>query len=319
MHNRLKLSHNRHSGRLRPHEYTSYLPLMLLVIVVGVVLTIGSVYALSPGPASGSVGLTGQVPGPPPSVPATIASPTNGQQFTTTPITVTGTCPTQTVVEIYTNNIFAGSTACSSVGTYSIKVDLLIGNNTLVAKDYDALNQAGPDSNTINVNYNVLGPQPASLLPLSLSGAQLLLNTDAVYRGTFPGQALNVPISIIGGNPPYAINVEWGDNQNSVLPRSNNTTFNVSHTYNKPGTYQISIQASDADGRQAFLTVAAIVNGQPGAASTIIAANASKNELLLLWPLYASAATAVISFWLGERREKHVLGNPALTLRHHPA
>ncbi|HEX4774426.1 MAG TPA: hypothetical protein VH234_02835, partial [Candidatus Saccharimonadales bacterium] len=34
----------------------------------------------------------------------------------------------------------------------------------------------------------------------------------------------------------------------------------------------------------------------------------STDKLLVLWPVYAIAATLVISFWLGERREKHILG-----------
>ena len=37
----------------------------------------------------------------------------------------------------------------------------------------------------------------------------------------------------------------------------------MAHTYTKAGTFQLSIQATDADNRVAFLTVASIVNGQP--------------------------------------------------------
>lgn len=320
MHRWLKLSHNRHSGRLRPHEYTSYLPLALLVVGAGVVLTIGSVSALSlpppPGPASQSVALSGEVPESPPTIAATITTPSSQASFNTSPITIAGTCPKQTIVEIFTNNIFVGSASCQSNGTYSLKVSLLFGNNILVARDYDALNQAGPNSNSVNVTYNVLPSQASPLVPLNLAGAQLLLNTEAVYRGTFPGQSLNIPVTVIGGTPPYAINVEWGDTQNSVVPRSNNTTFNVSHIYQKAGTFQITLQASDSTGQEAFLTVAAIVNGQPAIASNLSTSVASKSELLVLWPLYASAATAVCSFWLGERREKRAITHHGLTL--HP-
>lgn len=311
----LKLSHHKHSGRLRAHEYTSYLPLAALLVVVGVALTAFTAYA-SPGPQAGSIGLTGEMPGPAPKVAATIDSPITQQHLITSPTTVTGTCPTGTLVEIYKNDIFAGSTPCTSKGTYSLDIDLLFGQNRLVAKVYDALNQPGPDSNVVVVNYDVTPPKGAVSSLLNFSD-QLILNTNAVYRGTFPGQTLTIPISLIGGTPPYAISTLWGDSKSSVVSRNNTLSFNVSHVYDKPGTYQITVQASDTQGRKAFLTVAAIINGQP---SITTVATTSKpthtNQLLMLWPLYTFAVTMVISFWLGERREKHILGGPGMRL--HP-
>src|SRR5690348_1654188 len=125
MHRWLKISHRGHSGRLKPHEYTSYGPLMLVLVVVGVLLTISTVSA-GTLTSSGSVGLTGIMPGPPPTTAATIAVPGTGESFTTSPITVRGTCPQNTLVEIFKNNIFAGSTACDSTGNYSLSIDLLI-------------------------------------------------------------------------------------------------------------------------------------------------------------------------------------------------
>jgi hypothetical protein len=247
------------------------------------------------------------MPGKAPTVAATIRQPANGQRFTTTPVTVSGTCPADTLVELYKNDIFAGSTPCAANGTYTMEIDLLIGQNVLVARVYDALNQPGPDSNTITVFYDALSAQAGALTPLDFGGDQLLLNTDAVFRGVFPEKELSVPIDILGGTPPYAINVQWGDSTNKVIPRNDNLTFKATHVYKKPGTYQISIQATDAAGRVAFLTVASIVNGQPAIANSTTNPVVSTNKLLVLWPLYASAFAVVISFWLGERREKQIL------------
>lgn len=315
MYNWLKISHHRHSGRLRPHEYTSYFPLALLLIVVGLVLAVGSVLALDPPPQAGSVGLTGVMPGPAPKTAATIDSPTNQQRFSTSPVTVSGTCPKNTLVEIFKNDIFAGSTTCSDTGTYSLEIDLLIGTNSLIARVYDSLNQAGPDSNTVTSFYDALPTQAAALAPLNFGDSQLILNTDAVYRGIFPNKPLSIPLDIIGGTPPYAVNIQWGDSTNKIVPRNDNLTFNVTHTYTKPGTYQITLQATDAQDRVAFLTVAAIVNGQPGV-TLVASSKPSVNNLLVLWPLYTSAIAIVISFWLGEKREKRILGSPTLKL--HP-
>jgi hypothetical protein len=289
-----------------------------MVLVVGLVLagfsfTTANVAASDPGPEAGSVGLSGTMPKAAPTTAATIGGPGDKQHFGTSPITVSGTCPLGTMVEVYKNDIFAGSAHCDDQETYTLKIDLLIGQNVLIARVYDALNQAGPDSNAVTVFYDAVPPQLDSLSFMNFNDRQLLLNTDAIYRGIFPNQLLNIPINIIGGTPPFAVNVEWGDSTNKVLSRSDNLAFNAGHTYRKPGTYEISIQATDAQGHIAFLQVAAIVNGTPAAiASSNAATKTPANQLLVLWPLYAIIATIVASFWLGEQREKRVLRARAL-------
>ncbi len=308
--NWFKLSHHSHSLKLRPHEHTSYAPLLILLLVVGFVLTTFTTFAARPGPESGSIGLSGTMPANPPETAATITSPDNNLRVTISPQTISGSCPSGTLVQLYKNDIFAGSAPCSSAGTYSIDIDLLIGQNSIIARVYDALNQAGPDSNILNIYYDVLPLQSSSISPLVFNSSQLLLNTDSVFRGTFPEHDLSVPISVIGGTPPYAVNIQWGDSENKVVPRNDNVTFNVSHAYKKAGTYQITLQATDANDRVAFLSVAAIVNGQP---DTIVSSTDNAvsldltNKLVALWPLYISALAIVISFWLGEVREKKII------------
>lgn len=315
MFEKLKISPHEHSGQLRPHEHTSYAPLALLVLIVGVILAVISFYtfadAATPynGPEAGSVGLSGTMPSAPPKVAATISSPANGQHFATSPIAVKGTCPKGTLVEIYKNNIFGGSTPCEDDGTFSLQIDLLFGKNVLKAQVYDSLNQAGPESVIVTVFYDASLAQAAPATFLNLSGSQLLLNTDAAFRGNFPNQALNVPITVIGGTAPYAINVQWGDSTNQLISRSDNTTFNATHAYKKPGTYKITLQATDHNQLVAFLTVAAIINGKPDTLVASTNTNPPVNKLLVLWPLFAVIATAVMSFWIGERREKRVLGD----------
>lgn len=317
MHPTLKISAHEHSGRLRPHEHTSYLPLAFLLLITGAVLlnfsisSVRSAFADPRDPQSGSIGLSGAVPATPPKVAATISTPKNGQRFTTSPITISGTCPDDTLVEIYKNDIFAGSTPCEDGGKYSIEIDLLYGENRLTAQVYDSLNQGGPPSTAVTVYYDASLPQGAALEDLGFMGDQLLLSTNAVYRGSFPDQSLNVPVTIIGGTPPYAVNAVWGDANNNLIPRSDNTVFNASHAYKKPGTYKITLAGSDSKHQVAFLTVAAIINGKPG----VLSANTDNNKgakgllnkLLVLWPLYITAATMVVSFWLGERREKKII------------
>lgn len=312
---RKKILPRTHTGRVRSHEHTSYLTLTALLLIVGFCLTTFTATAWErPGPAASSVGITGTMPGKPPTEAAVIKTPVSGQNFAQTPIVISGTCPKDTLVEVFKNDIFAGSTPCTSEGTFSFEIDLLIGENTLVAKVYDSLNQEGPASNKVVVTYSPSLSNASGLVSLNFGGDQLLINTDAVFRGTFPNQELSVPIDIIGGRAPYAVNVQWGDSTNKVISRPDNATFHPTHTYAKAGTYQLSIQATDADGRVAFLTVAVIVNGQPDVAEATTVTPQKTNLLLMLWPLYAAIFAMTISFWLGEWRERRMLAKHGLLI-----
>src|SRR5262249_49984771 len=151
--------------------------------------TFSNALADHPGPQAGSVGLTGVMPTPPPTTAAQITSPTNGQHFRSSPVTISGTCPDNTLIEIYKNNIFAGSSTCSKGNTFTIEIDLMFGQNVITAQVYDALNQAGPVSNPVTIFYDFILPQTDPLNQLSF-GPQMLLNTNSVYRGSFPGQTL---------------------------------------------------------------------------------------------------------------------------------
>lgn len=300
------------------HINILYLTAGVVLLVIGVALSIFTVVKADdhPGPQAGSVGLTGTMPGKPPTEAAVITNPTNQQHFSSSPITVSGTCPDDTLVELYKSDIFAGSTTCNSDRTFSIEIDLLFGQNNLVAKVFDSLNQQGPDSNIVTVFYDAIPGQSAPLTSMDFSGTQLILITDAVYRGAFPGKEINVPIQIMGGNSPYAVNVQWGDSTNTVFSRSDNLNFSAAHSYSKAGTYQLRIQATDTNGHAAFITVAVIVNGQPSIAATetTTANTGIANKILLLWPLYLGIVAVVISFFLGEKREKHILRERGLLL-----
>ena len=317
-----KIEHKSNTGKVRPHGNTSYFSLTALLVITGVILLASTQMTsawVRPGPAAGSIGVSGVMPGEPPKTAATITSPKPNQRFPETPVKVEGTCPAGSLVEIFKNDIFAGSVVCNEDGKFSLEVDLLIGENRLTARVFDALNQEGPLSNVVVVYYDALPSQEAPLMGLNFGGDQLIINTDAVFRGAFPGKEMSIPIDIIGGRAPYAVNVHWGDATNNLTSRPDNSSFRMSHTYNKAGTFQLSIQATDADNRVAFLTVASIVNGQPDpvvATGTTenLAAKSMLESLMKLWPFYTAAVAVVISFWLGEQRERHMLARHGLLM-----
>lgn len=250
--------------------------------------------------ASGSIGLEGTLPSPPPSRGATITIPSNGQSFTQIPITVQGLCPGDVLVKIFKNNVFAGATECKN-GSYSLKIDLFSGKNELVARVYDNLDQAGPDSNKPVVTYN-------DALFESF-GTHVSLSSDYAKRGVDPGKKLEWPIILTGGQGPYAISVDWGDGSDQTLiSRDSPGTFTIDHVYQSPGFYNILIKATDKNGGTAFLQVVGVANG-PAAQTASSDTNTQRIIIVkvIWWPVAVVIPLLVVAFWLGRRHELFVL------------
>ncbi len=253
-----------------------------------------------PGPKSGSVGLEGTISSPPPSRAATITTPVNGRVFTATPITVNGLCPEGTMVKLFSNNIFVGSVKCSS-GSYSLQIDLFSGANDLVARVFDDLDQAGPDSNIVRVTFNDA--------QFSGFGAKVSLSSSYARLGANPGQKISWPIILSGGVGPYAISVDWGDGKPPTLismPFPGN--FTIEHMYDAAGVYRIVIKVTDANGISGFLQLIGVANGEvrtsgvgttdgKDSATTIVKTKYSIIPSLVAIPLILA------TFWLGRKYE----------------
>jgi len=255
--------------------------------------------AANPGPQSGSVGLEGTISSAPPTRGATIAVPGNGAVFTNVPITVSGLCPSGLLVKIFDNNVFVGSVVCSG-GSYSLQIDLFSGRNDLVARVYDALDQAGPDSNTVTVTFN-----DAQFLQF---GTQLTLTSAYAERGAPPGTQLEWPVILNGGTGPYAISVDWGDGSSpSLISASAAGTITLTHTYKVAGVYRVIVKATDKNGNEAFLQLVgqatgAIQSNGNSKGSTIVI-----QKQIIWWPLLAMLPLILLSFWVGRRHQMHTL------------
>jgi hypothetical protein len=300
---------HRHFGKLKHHRHTSYASLFFVLIVGGMLLlgTSWSAEAAVPAvnPQSGSIGLTGRVNGPPPSTAATILNPKNGSSTSSIPITVSGTCPAGTFVSIDKNGVFGGAASCQDDGTYSLLVDLFAGNNTLVSRVSDALGQFGPNSASISVFYNA----PTLAAPGEDAGRQLFLQTNTTVLAGSPGQSLTRSVTIVGGNGPYAVSWDWGDDANSLVSEASEGSTTATHSYDRPGTYRVVIRVTDSVGNSAYMEVINVVNGPVDAlgATKGNGLGALPGELLAAWPLYILALIMVAFFWLGERRQLHNL------------
>jgi hypothetical protein len=242
---------------------------------------------------TGSVGIEGTIPTNAPKIGATISVPVNGQNLTNLPVNVSGICPDGLLVRIFKNNVFAGATECSG-GSFIVPVDLFNGQNDLVARVYDALEQAGPDSNTVSVTFTETG--------FNTSGPRISITSNYAKRGANPGDTLVWPIQISGGITPYAINVDWGDGESSLLSRPNSGAVDLTHIYKDPGTYIILIKASDASGATAYLQLVGIANGALSETTdsdkTIVV-----RERWVWWPLVIAEILVIVSFWLGRRHQ----------------
>lgn len=282
-------------------------PLCLLILCT-IILPIQALAAAPPAdnPQSGSVGVTGVLTSAPPKNGATIAVPSGGQTFTSTPITVSGLCPNGLLVKIFDNNVFMGSAVCSS-GSYSLKIDLFSGENDLVARVFDSLDQAGPDSNIVTVNFNDT--------QFNTTGASLLtLTSDYARRGANPGATLVWPIILSGGTGPYAISVDWGDNKpQDLLSSQFPGTVELRHVYDTAGVYSVIIKATDKNGLTAYLQLVGVANGAITSSSTTNKDTGSQVVVksTIMWaPAALMLPLILVSFWLGRKHE-------LLSLRRH--
>ncbi len=263
----------------------------------------------------GSIGVEGKISSPPPTQPAVIISPTNGRVFTQTPIDVTGSCPNGLLVKLFKNNVFSGSANCAG-GSFTITIDLFSGQNDLVARVYDALDQAGPDSNTVTVQYN----DPRS----GIFGPRVTLTSNYAKRGAFPKEKLSFPIILSGGTGPYAISVQWGDGTPADLfTQLFPGTFDITHAYDSPGVYNIVVKAVDTNGVTAFLQLVGVCNGPLSDGGTTINAQGQevdsegrpvssttggRVERRIIWqPAVISIPLILSTFWLGRRHALYVL------------
>lgn len=277
----------------------SILPLLLLIAFIGI-----SLPAYAQTEESGSVGLEGRISSPPPTTAATISFPTDGSVITNMPVTVTGICPTGLLVKLFKNNVFAGSQQCVN-GSFSIQIDLFSGRNELVARVYDDLDQAGPDSNIVVVTFPITGFAQANRISLTSSFAK---------KGANPGQKLVWPITLTGGNGPYAITVDWGDGKPpDIISQEFPGTFNIEHVYDSPGVYNVIVRATDKDGNVAFLQLVGVANGP---LTQNVGANAgqdngqgqSRETVKILWQPAAISIPLILStFFLGRKYELFTL------------
>ena len=229
----------------------------------------GAITAIpAPPPQPGSYGLEATKKQPPPTTAATITTPGNGSSFTTSPITVNGICPADLLVQVYNNGVMVGSSMCVG-GSFSMQVSLFAGTNELTALVFDSLEQAGPVSNSVIVNYTDTN--------FKAFGQGITLTSSYGRRSAPAGGELSWPLQLSGGTGPYAFSIDWGDGSKAELKsQALAGLVGISHIYKKAGIFQVNITVTDTNGVSAFLQVVAVSSGQVDTATSSASKDGAK-------------------------------------------
>lgn len=297
---------------LRKTRFHVWLPaLAFSVLLLALGARYGHVSALTPlptpEPKPGSFGVEARKPQPPPTQGATITTPGNGASFTESPITVSGICPNELLVQVFNNGVMVGSVLCAN-GSFSLQVSLFAGTNELTAIVYDELDQAGPVSNTMTVTYNDTR--------FTAFGALITLTSSYGRRSTPAGSELTWPLQLSGGTGPYAFSIDWGDGSSAELKsQSLAGLLTILHTYKRAGVYQVNIKVADVNEASAFLQVIAVANGKVDSSVTSTE-NKGGTTIKVLW-IPAAIALVLLgpAFWLGRRSQLVTLHNKMLKER----
>lgn len=292
----------------------------ILPVIVGMVLLavadsrgVSAITPLqTPSPMPGSYGLEATKKKPAPTQGATITTPGNGASFSTIPVTVNGICPNDLLVQVYDNGVMVGSVMCKN-GSFSVQVSLFAGTNELTAIVYDEIDQTGPTSNTVTVNYTDTS--------FRAFGALITLTSSYGRRSAAAGAPLSWPLQLSGGTGPYAFSIDWGDGSAPELKsQAIGGVVTINHTYKKAGVYQVNIKVTDVNGVSAFLQVIAIANGKVDSAAAGAATGQSNGtsaeKVTVLWiPAAVTVAMLPPAFWLGRRSQVVSIRNKMLKER----
>lgn len=323
----LGLSPHHHSAKLTPHHHTSYGGLLVFMALAGLLILLLTLGVVLPSNAdSGTIGVTGVVPGAPPTTAPVITVPANGTVFTTRQITVSGSCSGNYTVVVTSNGAVRGSSFCDHDGTFSMVISLDVGANALAAHYVDNLNQSGPSSATVNVTYRPVAsttpiatahgskviPAPSSGSSAA-SGAELTITAPYRFDSIQPGDSFNLNGDVEGGAGPYAVEIDWGDGTQTLISRTNAGPFTLAHTHTKAGRYIIRLSVSDITNATAFFQTTLTVSGstaaapaQPAGPPIVVPAY----QLMIIWPLFLATCLVALSFWLGERYDRRHWRSP---------
>lgn len=283
---------------------------MCLLALFVITRPVGAINPIpTPDPIPGSYGLAATKVQDPPTQGATITTPGNGASFSTSPITVSGICPNDLLIQVYNNGVMVGAVMCTG-GSFSVEVTLFVGTNELSVVVFDSLDQPGPTSNVVTVTYTNTN--------FTAFGQLITLTSSYGRRAAPAGSQLTWPIQLTGGTGPYAFSIDWGDGTEAELKSQTLAGLvDLAHIYKNAGIYQVNIRVTDANGVSAFLQVIAVSSGQVDSATSGITGDIAPTvQYVWVWiPAAIALALLLPAFWLGRRSQLVSLHNKMLRER----
>jgi len=310
------------------------------VALVGLLLIVGIFMFVSAGFArvqaeAGTVSIGVIVPGPAPTIGATIIAPIDGTSVTDKQtIEVTGTCAPGTFVVVQNNNELVGSTVCTDAGIFLLQIQLQTGVNVLSSLNYDNLNQPGPNTPLISVNVITTSTVAQPLQPLSSTLPVVLPTNPSIIPGVTPkvsgcdkqetqplpvGGAPRVAIvcaprfvqvntqytlgiTAWGGIPPYALAIDLGNkSENTLLSLATPGNQVFKFSYASAGIHTVTIRLKDKEGRSAIVQTSVQTTGDTRTPLAIL----TNDVIDTSWfktpvPLYLIAFAITLGFWGGD-------------------
>jgi len=201
-----------HTRDRRPlHRTIAFHPINLLFLLcVGVLLSASSIGAIA-----ASYSVNGEILAPIPTDPAVITSPSNNQQLSPQTQTISGTCPTDTYVEVSDNATLLGIAICDQSGTFQVSAALTSGLNMLTAQDYNVTNNPGPSSSSVSVYY--FPPTPPST-PTTTPPTPLSTTNTPAYVAPVTVKVLQIDTDIPFESPSQTQLVSYGPTFTGIAP-----------------------------------------------------------------------------------------------------
>lgn len=293
---RMKLIEHSHSWKVVHNRHTSHALLFLILLISGFfIFTNNFVAEAIEVVKSGNVTIGMTVRDPAPKVGATILSPVDGATIVDKlVIDVSGVCAKNLFVAVKNNEMPAGSTVCTSTGTFLLQIQLQLGKNTISAKNYDNYNRPGPSTPEVTITAKE-SDKPAVIEPIevppmpseekrdnpsivtTMASAETcedfrageLPEADEPHasivcmpRLFLPGIQQSLGYLTWGGTPPYSLDVDLGDGNGVsriMIPTKGYNTKKFS--YVSAGVFKINLKLRDAVGLSAIAHAAVQVSG----------------------------------------------------------
>ncbi len=324
-----RLVSHQHTGKLIHFQHTSHIALLGMLVIVGFFLVISQNMAKA---GDVSVGLV--VQGPAPTVGAKITSPPDGINIVNlNPTPVSGSCLANSFVVVYNDGVLGGSSICTSAGIFTISVQLHEGKNVLTSRNFDNLNQAGPDTAPVTVTYapeEVVVETPQPILPENpviipgvtpgLSECEDYNQPGKLETGGEPRVAVvcvprsievnaenRVGVLVWGGTPPYALSFAWGSGESTLISMDAPGYRTVKVKYASSGIYNINIQVTDRGSKAASGQSAIQVTDKdkPASFGQVIDDIFTTSWFETPVPLYVIAVGLTLGFWGGDIFNRH--------------